>query len=223
MNIRNRMLSASVGLGLTVGMWTVAQVGARAAIILSSLDADFSAAPYTISFGGGAATYTFTDVDEPSTEPLTVAAVSTGGDGLVNAVFGQPIAFQLGTVVGATGYGFAAIPTPAGIPDSIAEDSIGLKFSLPDGIHYGFVTTLGPEVVLYGYNTAPGGFITVGVPEPATWVMMLVGFGVFGAAAGLRAITTSRPARPYVRSAVFSKLSSLCLSARRSGAPYDAA
>jgi hypothetical protein len=158
MNIRNRMLSASVGLCLTLGMWTVAQVGARAAIILSSPHADFSAAPYTISFGGGAAAYTFTDVDEPSTDPLTVAAVSTGGSALVNAVLGQPIAFQLGTVVGATGYDFAPLPTPAGIPDSIAEDSIGLKFSLPDGIHYGFVTTLGPEVILDGYNTTPGGF-----------------------------------------------------------------
>jgi PEP-CTERM motif len=223
MNIRNRMLSASVGLCLTLGMWTVAQVSASAAIILSSPHADFSAAPYTISFGGGAAAYTFTDVDEPSTDPLTVAAVSTGGSALVNAVLGQPIAFQLGTVVGATGYDFAPLPTPAGIPDSIAEDSIGLKFSLPDGIHYGFVTTLGPEVILDGYNTTPGGFITVGVPEPATWVMLIIGFGVFGAVAGVRAVITPRPAQRHVRSAVFCKLSSLCLSVRRFGARYDVA
>jgi hypothetical protein len=97
-------------------------------------------------------------------------------------------------VVGATGYDFAAIPSPTGIPDSIAEDSIGLKFSLPDGIHYGFVTTLGSKVILDGYNTTPGGLITVGVPEPATWVMLIVGFGVFGAAAGVRAVIPRRSA-----------------------------
>jgi hypothetical protein len=95
-------------------------------------------------------------------------------------------------VVGATGYEFAPLPTPTGIPFSIAEDSIGLEFSLSDGIHYGFVTTLGPEVIQYGYNTTPGGLITIGVPEPATWVMVMVGFGILGAAAGVSAVRKPR-------------------------------
>jgi hypothetical protein len=194
MNIRKLVLSASGGLWLTFGMWTIGPVGAHAAIVLSSPDADFSAAPYTIDFGGGAATYTFTDIYDPSTDPLTVGAVSTGGSATVNSILGQPIPFQLGTVVGATGYDFAPIPTPTGIPYSIAEDSIGLEFSLSDGIHYGFVTTLGPEVIAYGYNTTPGGLIMIGVPEPATWIMLTVGFGVIGAAAGARAIIRRRPA-----------------------------
>ncbi|MFZ0605716.1 MAG: PEPxxWA-CTERM sorting domain-containing protein [Roseiarcus sp.] len=194
MNLRKSIIIASVELCLAAGMWTVAAAGAEATVVLTRPDADFSAAPYTISFGAGAATYTFTDIYDPSTDPLTVAAVSTGGDAMVNSFLGQPIAFQEGALIGATGYGFSALPAPTGIPYSIAEDSIGLAFSLPDGIHYGFVTTLGPEVVLYGYNTTPGGFITVGVPEPATWAMFIIGMGVFGVLARKRAIASPRPA-----------------------------
>lgn len=194
MDLRKLIIISSVELCLACGIWTVAEAGAEAAIVLTQPDADFSAAPYTISFGAGAATYTFTDIYDPSSDPFTVAAVSTGGDATVNSFLGQPIAFQEGALIGATGYGFSALPTPSGIPYSIAEDSIGLAFSLPDGIHYGFVTTLGPEVTLYGYNTTPGDFITVGVPEPATWVMLIIGVGVFGAMARIRAITSPRPA-----------------------------
>jgi hypothetical protein len=192
MNYRKYFLSASLGLCLAIGVSTVTSVAARAAIVFSQPDGDFSAAPYTLSFGGGAATYTFTDIYDPSIDPLTVAAVSTGGVAMVNSFGGQPIAFQLGTVVGATGYEFAPLPTPTGIPFSIAEDSIGLEFSLSDGIHYGFVTTLGPEVFQYGYNNTPGGLITIGVPEPSTWVMLIFGFGILGAAAGVKAVCKLR-------------------------------
>jgi hypothetical protein len=94
---------------LALGIWTVAQAGAKAAIVLFRPDANFSAAPYTISFGGEAATYTFTDIFDPLVDPLTVDAVSTGGNATVNAVFGQPIAFQQGALVGATGYQFAPL------------------------------------------------------------------------------------------------------------------
>jgi hypothetical protein len=190
MPVRKCILSACMGLCLAFGISTAAPVAAEAAIVFAQPDADFSAAPFTISFGGGAATYTFTDVYDPITDPLIVGAVSTGGSARVNSVFGQPIAFPIGTLVGATGYPFAPSPIPTGIPFSIAEDSIGLEFSLPDGIHYGFATTLGPEVLQYGYNTTPGGLIAIGVPEPATWVLLIVGLGVFGAAAGVRAIVT---------------------------------
>jgi len=194
MRVRKWLLSAAGGLCLTFGIWADSLAVAKAAIVLTSPNADFSAAPYTIDFGGGTATYTFTDIYDPSTDPLTVAAVSTGGSAMVNSFLGQPIAFQEDAVIGANGYPFSPLPTPSGIPYSIAEDSIGLAFSLSDGLHYGFVTTLGPKVILYGYNTTPGGFITVGVPEPATWIMLIAGFGVIGAAAGAKAIIKQRPA-----------------------------
>lgn len=192
MKVRKYFLRSSVGSCLAFGILTATSGVAGATIVYFQPEADFSPAPYTISFSGGAATYTFTDIYDPLTDPLTVAAVSTGGTAEVNSFLGQPIAFQLGTVVGATGYEFAPLPTPTGIPFSIAEDSIGLEFSLSDGVHYGFVTTLGPQVIQYGYNTTPGGLITIGVPEPATWVMLIVGFGMVSAAAGVRAVRRLR-------------------------------
>ncbi len=70
MRVRKWFLSATGGLCLTFGIWTDTLVVAKAAIILTSPDADFSVAPYTIDFGGGAATYTFTDIYDPSTDPL---------------------------------------------------------------------------------------------------------------------------------------------------------
>jgi PEP-CTERM motif len=118
--------------------------------------------------------------------------VSTGGDGMLNA-FPAPISFALGTVIGDTGYGFSPFTTPTGIAFSIAETSIGLEFSLPDGVHYGFATTLGPEVVAYGFNSTPGAFIaTTGVPEPATWVLLIAGLGSLAALASRRKIIAPR-------------------------------
>ncbi len=143
-------------------------------------DADFSSTPYTISLGGGTATYTFTYINDG----LTADAVSTGGDALVNSFVGVPIPFELGTPIGGNGYdSFTAFPSPTGILYSIAEDSIGIQFQLPDGVHFGYVTTLGPEVIQYGYNDTPGASIGTGAaaPEPATWVMLVVGLGVLGA------------------------------------------
>ena len=127
MNIRTCLSRSSATLCLAVGVGLFAGTNAGAGVVLFYPGADFSSAPYTISFGGGAATYTFTNVSSTST-PLTEDAVSTGGDGLVNS-FLAPISFQLYTVIGDTGYGFAAFPAAAGIAFSDAETSIGVDFS----------------------------------------------------------------------------------------------
>ena len=162
---------------------------ADAANIVWYPGADFTDMPYTITFGGGAATYTFTYINDG----YTADAVTTGGDGLVNSSTfpgpgPQPIPFQLGALIGDNGYDmFTAFPSPAGIAYSIAEDSIGLKFQLADGIHYGYVTTLGPEVLQYGFNDTPGAPIATGAaatPEPSTWGLLALGFGVIGLAKG---------------------------------------
>jgi hypothetical protein len=194
MNIRSHLPRSVAALCLAAGIGLAAEANAEAALVFFYPGADFSSTPYTISFGGGLATYTFTDISSTSTDPLAVDAVSTGGTGMVNA-FGAPVSFQLGSVIGDTGYPFAAFPTAAGIAFSLAETSIGLEFSLPDGVHYGFATTLGPEVVAYGFNSTPGGFIaTTGVPEPATWVLLIAGLGAVGAVASLRKIRAPQTA-----------------------------
>jgi hypothetical protein len=79
MKVRKYFLSASVGLCLGFGILATTSVTARATIVFSQPEADFSGTPYTINFGNGAATYTFTDIYDPLAGPFTVAAVSTGG------------------------------------------------------------------------------------------------------------------------------------------------
>jgi hypothetical protein len=62
-------------------------------------------------------------------------------------------------------------PLRRGIPYSIAEDSIGFGFSLRDGVHYGYVTTSGTEVLSIRLQQyAP---IGAGAPEPATSIMLI--------------------------------------------------
>ncbi len=130
-------------MALATSLCAFSMAGAEAKNVVLDPDADFSSAPFTISFGGGAATYTFTYVNDG----LTADAVSTGGSALVNSFLGVPIPFELGTPIGGNGYdSFTAFPSPAGILYSIAEDSIGLQFQLPDGVHFGYVTTIGPRL-----------------------------------------------------------------------------
>jgi PEP-CTERM motif len=182
MNIRKRLTRASAAAALAIGFCALPMAGVEAKNVVISPDADFSSMPYTISFGGAAATYTFTYVNDG----LTADAVSTGGSALVNSILGTPIPFGLGTPIGDNGYeSFIAFPSPADILYSVSEDSIGLKFDLPDGVHFGYVTTLGPEVIQYGFNDTPGASIATGAaaPEPATWVMLILGLGFLGALA----------------------------------------
>lgn len=180
MSITKRHPRGMAAVALVLGSWAISVGGAEAKNVVLSPDADFSSTPFTISFGGGAATYSFAYINDG----LTADAVSTGGNALVNSFLGVPIPFELGTLIGDNGYeSFTAFPSRAGILYSIAEDSIGLQFQLPDGVHFGYATTLGPKVIQYGYNDTPGASIATGAaaPEPATWVMLIVGLGVLGA------------------------------------------
>ena len=196
MNVRKSFSRRSATFCLALGLTGFAAANARAEIVVSDPRADFSATPYTISFGGGTATYTFTDIYDPSADPLTADAVSTGGDALVNSFFSEPTPFQQGSFLPDPVYGtYMSFPTTGvGIPLSIAEAFIGLEFFLPDGVHYGYVTTLGPEVLQYAYNSTPGGSIAIPVPEPSTWVVLILGLGVLGTAGRIRRSKTLRSA-----------------------------
>jgi hypothetical protein len=178
MTIRSYLAQGSIAVGLIACFTSVSMSGAGAANVVIRPAAYFSSTPYTIDFGSGmdAAAFTFSVI--PNSDSVTVDQVSTGGNGLVDSFLSQPIPFQLGVLVGG-GDTFAAFPSPAPILFSVAEDNIGLEFRLSDGVHFGYVTTLGPEVLQYGYNATPGGSIVTGssVPEPATWAMLIVGLG----------------------------------------------
>ena len=128
MDLRKLIIISSVELCLACGIWTVAEAGAEAAIVLTQPDADFSAAPYTISFGAGAATYTFTDIYDPSSDPFTVAAVSTGGDATVNSFLGQPIAFQEGPSSARPAMAFQRFQPPQAYPTRSPRTASAWRF-----------------------------------------------------------------------------------------------
>jgi hypothetical protein len=178
MTIRSYLARGSIAVGLAACFTSVSMSGAGAADVVTRPAADFSATPYTIDFGSGmdAATFTFSVI--PNNDGVTVDQVSTGGNGMVDSFLSQPAPFQLGVPIGGSDT-FTAFPSPAPILFSVAEDNIGIEFRLSDGVHFGYVTTVGPEVLQYGFNLTPGGSIVTGssVPEPATWAMLIVGLG----------------------------------------------
>jgi hypothetical protein len=180
MNIRNYLLRASVASSLATSLWAVSIGGATAANVVFFPNADISVTPYVISLDGGAATFTFTDINDVA--DTFIDGVSTGGNALVDSFVGYPTPFQQDSLVSGSD-SFSSFPTPTGILYSDGLVSVGLEFQLSDGVHFGYATVFGPEVVQYGYNATPGAPIGTGalVPEPATWVMMIVGLGAMGA------------------------------------------
>ena len=104
--------------------------------------------------------------------------------------------------------GYSTTPLP-GLSFAISGDGTGLEFSLANNLFtgpvsglggYGEYASLGSEVVLrlsqsFGYSVAGGptfgpqrlGAVIIGgaqapVPEPATWAMLIMGFGLVGGA-----------------------------------------
>ncbi|HXZ14462.1 MAG TPA: hypothetical protein VEH77_00540, partial [Roseiarcus sp.] len=87
MSVGKRLYRNIVASGLFFGLATVSLTGAEAnVVVVAPRNADFSAAPYTITFGSGidTATYTFSTI--PDHDMITLDQVSTGGDGLVSSL-----------------------------------------------------------------------------------------------------------------------------------------
>jgi hypothetical protein len=193
MNISKHLFRASVASSLAIGVWAISMADARAANVVFFPNADISTMPYVISLDGGAATFTFTDIND--TVDTFIDAVSTGGNAMVDSFVGLPAPFQQDILI-SNSDSFSAFPSPTGILYSNGLVSIGLEFQLPDGVHFGYATVFGPEVVQYGYNATPGGPIATGaaVPEPSTWVMLIMGLGALGALARVGNNRASRTA-----------------------------
>lgn len=133
-----------------------------------SLTKDLTIKPFTLTFGGGAASYTFSSVD---TGNGLGVAVSTGLTGTVSSFFGSVTDFSSGSAIdGAELNGFSSFSPAATIPFSGADDFIGLAFTLSDGLHYGYAEVNGPTLVAEGYNTTPNATINTGdssaTPQP---------------------------------------------------------
>jgi PEP-CTERM motif len=175
-------LRASVAGYVAIGACAISMADARAANVVVFPNADISTTPYVISLDGGASTFTFSDINDAA--DTFIVGVSTGGNAMVDSFVGFPAPFQQDALISDSD-SFSAFANPTGILFSNGLVSIGLEFQLSDGVHFGYATVFGPEVVQYGYNETPGAPITTlaPAPEPATWVMMIVGLAALGALA----------------------------------------
>jgi hypothetical protein len=148
----------------------------KAAVVSVVLDQTLSSTPVDISFGSGAAVYAFTEMDTGGNGPG--AAVATSGTALVTNFLGLTD-FEAGSSIDSTNelYTFTAFPTATLIPNSAADDFIGLEYTLSNGVHYGYAEVDGAELVSYGVQTTPGTSILTGavaVPEPPSLAILAV-------------------------------------------------
>jgi hypothetical protein len=162
---------------------------AHATVMDTTLNAPLSATPTAIIFSD-TATYDFTAA---STGNGPGAAVATSGTAQVSSLAGTVTDFFVGSSIDQTGelYGFSNSPTASTIPNSAADDYVGLAFTLSDGIHFGYAEVTGATLVSYGYESAPNTSIQAGatggspnvVPEPGSVELLIVSLTVFMATA----------------------------------------
>lgn len=171
-----------------------ASVSANAQIRVLASNADLTRG--SLSLGLDAANrFTFSYSPRESFD-LAPTLVQTSGTAAVTAFGGflgiplEPSTFftRANVVVNASIFpGFAQFPEAARIPSSISPGDLGLRLTLNGEDSFGYARITGPRITV-AFNTNPGQSITAGtVPEPATWAMMIGGFGMIGAVARRRA------------------------------------
>ncbi len=114
------------------------------------LNVELSSVPTVISFGGGFAEYSFAVFDTALGPEVTVA---TSGTAAV-ASAGGPVELASGAVVD-SGETYSAYPSPEPIPYVPGGEELGLAYSLPDGVHYGYADISGTTLIGYGTDDLP--------------------------------------------------------------------
>ncbi len=124
--------------------------------------------------------------------------VQTTGTGAVTAFGGflgiplQPSTFftRANVLVNANIFpGFASFPDATRIPGSLVASDLGLRVSIGGQDFFGYARFAGQNITV-AFNDIAGAGINAGVvPEPASWAMMIIGFGAIGAAARTRRVS----------------------------------
>lgn len=178
--VRGAALSTALAMGLTVA------APAFAAPTFTTVNADLSSAAYSFSFMGG--TFTF---DGFGGFP-NYLGVSTSGGAAIRTVFGNPSTdfTNRGTVVydANTLGGYGSFPNRTTVPFTNGENFLGLRVTSAGQDYYGFAYTTDTVLNGFAFENLPGVGITAttdfgaAVPEPGAWALLILGFGMVGAA-----------------------------------------
>lgn len=171
--------------------------GASLALLASAA----SAAPVVTRVGGNAtlAPVSFTYMGSVFTfgasgdlfNPLTVQNSASGAFGSFGGFLGIPVTptssfVDRGTVTFGPNDRFASFISPTVVPFSNGQNFIGLRATVGTDSFYGFAYTTNTTINSIGFETVANQAITAttaiaaAVPEPGTWAMMILGFGLVG-------------------------------------------
>lgn len=179
-----------VGMSALFALSVFANVGAAsAAPLVYSVGADYSASPFTFDFAGSSFTFSGTgDFSQPT-------AVQTGGTGMINTIFGSPTTYftDRGTVTFGPDQQYGAFADATPIRFSNGNNFIGLSATRGADTFYGFAYTTNNVLNGYGFESTAGTAITAtsAIPEPATWALMIGGFGMVGGTMRRRKVNTT--------------------------------
>ncbi len=172
----NRLFAAAA-------MAALAGSSALAAPVVTAVGRTFTTTtPYSFTFGQSSFTLTGTsDIFNPT-------AISTGGTGQFKTIFGSPTSefVDRGTVTFGAGDQYAAFATATPIRFSNGDNFIGLRATSGGQTFFGYAFTTNNVINSYAFESVAGATITASaaipapVPEPATWAMMIGGFGAVG-------------------------------------------
>ena len=155
-----------------------------AAPMITAVGTDVTNTPFSFSYLGS--TFTISKGDGFG----SLISVSTAGGAAVRTVFGSPstdftdrgVPLYDDNTLG--GYGSFPVNTPVGA--SNGSNFLGLRVTSAGQNFYGFLYSTNAQVNSYGFESVANTGITAtttvpaAVPEPGTWAMMILGFGVIG-------------------------------------------
>ena len=174
-----KSLAMALAAGSTLAL---AAAPASATRVVTTINADLSAGAYTFAEQGAGFTFGFNG-DYYGGGPVTISTF-TGGQ--ANTIFGQTTTNFADGRGGPLSFGpndqYAAFATPTPIRFTNGDNFIGLRAVTANGTFYGYAFTTNNVLNTVGFESVADRAVTAiqGVPEPASWALMLGGFGLTG-------------------------------------------